>query len=261
MKKTHLTILTLVTLASPSLWAVPEWNVDFEDMDVGQPPVLESYQSGVVNTNPQSISSAGGSSILIQENYTPAALGADTMPGRAAVFTYDEENTVQLQFSGNADATPGASFFIGFDILVDSSSITGSGSQTFDLRIQNPSGDALNRVLMLNNGGIRLLGTAFDFDTTFEDVWTWDTLHRIELLYQGNTGTYSLFVDGNFVGSDSYGAHIDLQDIAFGNMRFRQGSNNLGWTGAIDNVLVTIPEPGTAALSLLGLLALLRRHR
>lgn len=267
MKTTYLTTLAIGLGMTANLWGLPEWNIDFEGMDVGEPPETMSYQSGVVNTFPQTSTTSGDSTVLIQEDYTPATPGADTMPGKSVVFNYvpnpdaPPQWTAQLQMIGNADATPASNFLIGFDILVDSSSFSGSGLHSFDLRLQDTSNAILTRVLFENAGNIRLLRSATELDVTFNDVWSVDTLHRIELLYNGSTGTYSVFVDGNSVGSASYDASVDLQSITLGNMRFLQGSNNLGWTGAIDNILVTIPEPGTAVLSLLGLCALLRRYR
>jgi len=75
----------------------------------------------------------------------------------------------------------------------------------------------------------------------------------------GQTATFSLFIDGNFVVSQSA-----VLDGGLGTFGFTSNQGSAVSGGLIDNLVVTvIPEPGSASLVLLGCLSLywVRRQR
>lgn len=261
MKCTFPAIAAAVTLivASTHLHALPEWNIDFEGMTPGQSPTTATFQSGQVNTNPQSVSG-----LIVEEDYTPDAPGAETMFGNSAVFSFLQGESFSMTLSGAADATPNVDFLVGFDILVDSTKFDGAASNVIDVRLRNGAATNTNiiRIIMERDGeDIRLLSDGvYGIDTTYSNAWTLDTVHRVELLYTSSNLTYQLFVDGQFIGSEVSSFDQSPDEIMLSNILFTRGTANLGATGALDNILVTIPEPGTLMLAVLGLLPLLTRR-
>lgn len=229
------------------LSALPEWQVDFEQMPAGQPPSTAPATPGMINSQPTAIFEGGDGRLEVVESFQA---GAAVMDSKALLLSFrsrdlNPDNMAMVNFQGHdQDVLPPEDFVIWFDFLVDSLSVEGSGTNTLEVRIRNAAEeDQMLRILFETRGDIRLLSdSVYEVDTTFENAWSMDTLHRVEGQFDADQSTFTLSVDGETLGDVVF----NFQDDSEKSVRtvvFRFGSAGLGFDAAIANFHLHPPQP------------------
>lgn len=245
MKKLFSITKLLFLLPAGFAMALPEWSVDFREMPVDEPPITAVATPGVVNSYPTSYRvdpESGESSVIIRPSFKA---GGAELSDQPAVFTYHPGETLELQFAGAAaDVAPPEDFYIAFDLLVSEDSIHGTGSNTLEVRLINTMEGASNllRLLFMRNGDIRLLSDEpYEVDVVAGGAWSTNEVQKIEGRFSSEENLLTLSVNGVQMAMVNFDFPYD-EAKTVRTVRFRYGSNNLGWSGAINNFQL-LPAP------------------
>lgn len=233
----RLSVLLCTLLMASMARALPQWSLDFENATPGGPPPTAVFKAGEINNRAQAVTAQGSGTVLVQSDH------AGKMPGPAVVITFPSgmENTIGLSLkSGGADRQDNAAFRFGFDVLIESGSVARSGN-VLGVRFKDRS-EIVTTLLLESEGNIRILSEQQSIDQTFKKVWSMDGVQRIELAYEPASLTYSALVNGTVVGTT---VSQNPAGMTFDNILFTQGSSNLAWSGAIDNIVLAKPQSAT----------------
>lgn len=187
--------------------------------------------------------SAAGNGLLDSGFY--AASGFN--PGIQLGYGMNPNGNNVLQFAG----TPAVNFTLaGYYREIHVAAMTGGGSSFLTLRLHYADGDATTRTAFINDW-------YNDFAPTADDYYIIDRLDRIsadQSVYE-NANDPALF--GHRFLVDETRQLLSIDFIADGTSQFEPRMNIFGATA----VAADVPEPGTIALVMIGLMGLAYRKR
>lgn len=128
-KTTAFTGLVLVLILSASVFAMPRWDVDFENDVVGETPVYSTYAEGLINVVPQDVREGGvsgagysGPKVTVVDGFTDSVTG-ETLGSKVVKFDSPAAASGEaytLIFEGDDDQTTTGVIKVTWDVLTDS---------------------------------------------------------------------------------------------------------------------------------------------
>lgn len=232
--------------------AIPLWNVDFNHMPTGAPPVIATAAGGVVNTNPTALTIEGSNNtVVVQDSFTA---GSATLADRPLVWTqvakaYNNPtnlSSIALYFANSTDYESPADYFLEFDLLIRA----------------NPSSHPLS--IRMYSASKMLLRTYFDINTSFAcssssvgypyvaypvftDAWHYEEVTRVRIYFNSLEGSFTFKINGKKLGSAYFADWNAVPSTEKGikQVIIQSWSVNTSTLLAIDNISTRRLPPGT----------------
>jgi len=235
-----LAVLIALGMSGP-VQAGPLWDVDFSSDTAGFRPTTNAAVAGVVNTRPTGITVQTGASVLVEESFTA---GSASLTNNPVVFTTPTGANVGINLHGaEADYQAGTPYKLSFDFLIDGQASPSNGAM-LQAQMLNTNNIPVAKFILEGDGSLRIDTMSTDeggvFNQTFADRWEKDTVMSAELIFSPSDNTFTVKLSGGSGGSTADSAAIggNPDDRGVLNLQIGRASSNVGWTGAVDNIMV-----------------------
>ncbi|MFH1614069.1 MAG: DUF6259 domain-containing protein [Planctomycetota bacterium] len=238
--------LVIVLILNVSVYAIPQWNVDFNSMTAGQQPQIEPAVAGVVNTKPTAINVGGNNSILVQSNFNA---GSGSLNNQPVVFSHLDTSvspSPTLTFrSPVEDYEIGRVFLLDFDLLISSTNLK-PNAPVFDVIMRrNGTGTTIANFTLFTTDWKAMMTSSDNVNPQqigyFTNVWSPDKVMHVTLAYDPEDNEFKSIIDGNDVGSIPLAQDFENQGVI--EFYISCSANSSYSVLAVDNIVSSTEEP------------------